>query len=210
MQSIAYASENFEDVKTVIGDLKEAFCKLSGSETIADCVKNPVSKLSNGYEMVGSVFSSPFGSAQTGSSRASPPPPAVRSRTSPYAQPSTSSSAEGVIHSFEDSLTHGLGSTVKSKYTSAESGLSSVELQIFSAGSTIHSNVHSVLEQLISPDDHITTSSSASLLLKNLELQYDLTFAKTYLHLLRTNDSSIKAHTERAGRQLWLGVNKLR
>ncbi|KAI5270667.1 hypothetical protein E4T47_05973 [Aureobasidium subglaciale] len=83
------------------------------------------------------------------------------------------------------------------------------------------------MDQLISPSNHETSSDTASPLpslaglnmydaieavssLKDLELQYDLAFAKTYLHLLRDDDSSIKAHTERARRQMQSVMDKLR
>ncbi|KAI5237096.1 hypothetical protein E4T43_08169 [Aureobasidium subglaciale] len=217
----SHASEKFEDVKTVRGDLKDALCKLSGSEELVDCVRKPASKLSNAYEMVRSVFSSPFGSKQTGSSRESPIQIA-EAGTSQYAQP-TSGHAEEVVHDFVDSLVQDLSSTVKSKHASAQSELSSVKPRISSAGSKIRSNAHSIMDQLISPGNHETSSDTASPLpslaglnmydaieVKDLELQYDLAFAKTYLHLLRDDDSSIKAHTERARRQMQSVMDKLR
>ncbi|KAI5196318.1 hypothetical protein E4T38_08563 [Aureobasidium subglaciale] len=222
----SYASEKFEDVKAVRGDLKEALCKLSGSEELVDCVRKPASKLSNAYEMVGSVVTSPFGSKQTGSSRASPAPTA-EAGTRQYAQSTTSSHAEVVVHDFVISLVYDLSSTVESKYASAQSKLSSVKPRMSSIGSTIRSNAHSIMDQLISPDKHETSSDTASPMpslagssmyeaiesvssLKDLELQYDLAFAKTYLHLLRDDDSSIKAHTERARRQMQSVMDKLR
>ncbi|KAI5270666.1 hypothetical protein E4T47_05974 [Aureobasidium subglaciale] len=136
----SHASEKFEDVKKVRGDLKDALCKLSGSEELVDCVRKPASKLSNAYEMVRSVFSSPFGSKQTGSSRESPIQIA-EAGTSQYAQP-TSGHAEEVVHDFVDSLVQDLSSTVKSKHASAQSELSSVKPRISSAGSKIRSNAH--------------------------------------------------------------------
>ncbi|KEQ90532.1 hypothetical protein AUEXF2481DRAFT_9335 [Aureobasidium subglaciale EXF-2481] len=222
----SYASEKFEDVKAVRGDLKEALCKLSGSEELVDCVRKPASKLSNAYEMVGSVVTSPFGSKQTGSSRASPAPTA-EAGTRQYAQSTTSSHAEVVVHDFVISLVYDLSSTVESKYASAQSKLSSVKPRMSSIGSTIRSNAHSIMDQLISPDKHETSSDTASPMpslagssmyeaiesvssLKDLELQYDLAFAKTAFNSVNIFYWNVYLKRSEEEREQGLRLNRLR
>ncbi|THW26278.1 hypothetical protein D6D23_03570 [Aureobasidium pullulans] len=127
------ASNKAEDAKVVAGEVKEALCKISGSEGLVDCVKEatkkPRSKASKAFVLVGSVFSNPF-STSTRARRSSVPP-------------LVSTMKKDSFKTSEGHLTSGR----------AENPISSAKSALFSSASSISSAFeHKVKEPIISMD----------------------------------------------------------
>jgi hypothetical protein len=130
---VSDASIKAEDAKVVAGEVKEALCKISGSEGLVDCVKEatkkPRSKASKAFVLVGSVFSNPFSTS-------------TRARRSSVA-PLVSTIKKNSFKTSEGHLTSG----------GAENPISSAKSALFSSASSVSSAFeHKVKEPMISMD----------------------------------------------------------
>jgi hypothetical protein len=180
-------------IKDAPANLKKSLCHLPGAEGWYGCAGKPVSKLTKTLTKIGSVISTPFGSASTKASRSwmsssrqrTAQPITVRKVTE---TPLTTEidHAEGTVKSVVESF----ASEAKSYATSKLSSASSAYLPFTSSSSTDHSTVPVKAEEAVrksSLSDGIKAVSE----IKDLELRYTLAVAKAELKMLQKNDTPI-------------------